>query len=103
MAGLIGSGERAAHLAGILKALGHPARLRIAAALCEAPETVGEMARQLGLPQAILSQHLRILRMSGLVAASREGGYARYRIARPRLRGLLRCLDGCAVRGSSDG
>jgi DNA-binding transcriptional ArsR family regulator len=99
MARLIGSGARAEHLAGILKTLGHPARLGITAALCEGRETVGELARQLGLPQAIVSQHLRILRMSGLVEASRHGGFSRYGLKQTRLRSLLRCLDGCAVPG----
>ncbi len=34
MASPIDSSQRAAHLADILKALGHPARLRIVAILC---------------------------------------------------------------------
>ena len=99
MRSLVGSEERARHLADILKALGHASRLRIVAVLCEGEETVGEIAGKLDLPQAIVSQQLRILRMSGLVEASRVKGFARYRLAQPRLRELLRCLEGCPVRG----
>ncbi|MGO9309883.1 MAG: ArsR/SmtB family transcription factor [Spirochaetia bacterium] len=95
MAGLAEARPRAAHLADILKALAHPARLRIVAALCEAEESVTGLSARLGLPQAIVSQQLRILRMSGLVAARRCGGFARYRLAQPRLRQLVACLEGC--------
>ncbi len=86
---------RAVHLAEILKALAHPARLRIVAALCEGTESVIGLAERLDLKQAIVSQQLRILRMSGLVAATREGGFARYGLAEPRLRDLITCLNGC--------
>jgi ArsR family transcriptional regulator len=86
---------RASYLADILKALAHPARLRIVAALCEGEECVIGLAGRLGLPQAVVSQQLRILRMSGLVAAERNRGFARYRLARPRLRQLVACLEGC--------
>jgi DNA-binding transcriptional ArsR family regulator len=51
------------------KAVGNPVRLRIVAALCEGEENVGGLAERLDLKQAIVSQQLRILRMSGLVKA----------------------------------
>ncbi len=86
---------KAAYLAEVLKALAHPARLRIVAALCAGEESVGALAARLDLPQAIVSQQLRILRMSGLVAVERGGGFARYRLAQPRLRQLVDCLEGC--------
>ncbi len=86
---------RAAHLADVLKALAHPERLRIVAALSEEEQTVTGLATRLGLPQAVVSQQLRILRMSGLVAAQRGGGFSRYALAEPRLRDLIACLNGC--------
>jgi ArsR family transcriptional regulator len=82
-------------LADILKALAHPARLRIVAVLCDGEETVIGIAERLDIKQAIVSQQLRILRMSGLVAAARENGFARYGLAEPRLRELIACLGGC--------
>lgn len=85
------------HLASILKALAHPARLRIVSALCEGEENVGALAERLGLGPAIISQQLRILRMSGLVAAERSDGFALYRLAQPRLKELLRCLEKCPM------
>jgi len=95
MGSLVEARPRAAHLADVLKALAHPERLRIVAALCEEEQSVNGLAARLGLPQAAVSQQLRILRMSGLVAAERGGGFARYGLAEPRLRDLLACLEGC--------
>ncbi len=86
---------QASYLADVLKALAHPERLRIVAVLCEGRTNVLGLAGRLHLPQAIVSQQLRILRMSGLVAAERRGGFAEYGITQPRLRSLLRCLEGC--------
>jgi DNA-binding transcriptional ArsR family regulator len=95
MAGFADDADRSEHLAGILKALAHPARLRIVAVLCGGPENVGALATRLGLEPAIVSQQLRILRMSGLLRSSRSGGYALYRLAQPRLKELLSCLEKC--------
>lgn len=95
MGGLAEARPRAKYLADVLKALAHPARLRIVAALCEGEESVIGLAGRLGVPQAIVSQQLRILRMSGLVAAERSGGFAVYSLAQPRLRQLVSCLEGC--------
>jgi ArsR family transcriptional regulator len=86
---------RASFLADVLKALAHPVRLRIVAALCEGETSVIGLAERLGLRQAIVSQQLRILRMSGLVAAVRSRGFSLYALAEPRLRDLVSCLEGC--------
>lgn len=95
MGSLAETRPRAAYLADVLKALAHPARLRIVAALCDGEESVTGLAGRLGIPQAIVSQQLRILRMSGLVAAERNGGFACYSLTQPRLKDLVSCLEGC--------
>jgi DNA-binding transcriptional ArsR family regulator len=95
MAGIAADSLRAVALGEVLKALSNPARLRIVAALCERGENVNGLAARLGLGQAIVSQQLRILRMSGLVAVTRRGGYAQYTLAEPRLRQLVACLEQC--------
>ena len=64
----------AAHVVDILKAVAHPVRLRIVALLCEDDAHVTAMAEHLDIPQAAVSQQLRILRMNGLVDVSRKGG-----------------------------
>ncbi len=86
---------RADHVAEVLKAVAHPLRLRIVAILCRGEENVTALAEKVGASQAIVSQQLRILRSHGLVAASREGGFARYRLVEQNLRGLVRCMESC--------
>ena len=88
---------QAEHLAELLKALGHPVRLRIVAILSGGDRCVGELADLLGVRQATASQQLRILRMSGLVRVTRRGGYSHYCLAEPRLIDLVGCLRGCSL------
>ncbi len=82
----------------MLKAVAHPIRLRIVAILCRGEENVTGLADKVGASQAIVSQQLRILRSNGLVAASRAGGFARYRLVEQNLRGLVRCMENCEQR-----
>ena len=90
--------EKCTHIAQMLKALGHPIRLQIVALLCEEALHVSALAERLGVAQAVVSQQLGILRMRGLVASRRQGGLAIYRLAEPRLRQLVDCMEGCEVR-----
>ena len=85
----------AERLAEVVKALGHPMRLRIVAMLCDGDQRVIGMARSMDKPQSAVSQQLRILRMSGLINAVKAGGEVRYTLAEPRLRDLVECLQGC--------
>jgi ArsR family transcriptional regulator len=87
--------SRASKVADVLKAVAHPLRLRIIAALCEQEEVVGALAEKLGASQAIVSQQLRILRSHDLVAARRDGGFARYRLVEQNLRTLISCMEKC--------
>ncbi len=88
--------DRADQVSSILKALGHPLRIRIISLLVsEGARHVGGLAEQLDAPQSIISQHLRILRMQHLVSARRRDGFALYDIVEPKLVELLACLEGC--------
>jgi len=101
--GISQDAHRAAHIADILKALSHPIRLRIISLLDAGPMHVNAMAEALECQQAVISQQLRILRMRGLVQATRVNGFANYELAEPRLRELLRCMEGCTVpHGTTD-
>ena len=82
---------------GILKAVAHPMRLRIVAMLCARQMHVSALAEGLQISQAIVSQQLRILRMSGLVGSSRQGGFAVYRLTEPHLRDLVNCMERCCA------
>lgn len=65
----------------LLKALAHPKRLEIIHLLRGRTLTVGEIQEMLGLPQANLSQHLQILRQSGVVTNRKIGKQIFYRLA----------------------
>jgi len=79
----------------VLKAIAHPMRLRIVAMLCNQEQHVSALSETLGVNQAIVSQQLRILRMSGLVEATRQDGFAVYRITEPRIKTLIQCVEKC--------
>jgi DNA-binding transcriptional ArsR family regulator len=78
-----------------LKALGHPVRLSIVELLNRQEHNVGELAFELNLDSAIVSQQLKILRLSGLVHAERRDGRSFYRLSIPQLSRLLECLQSC--------
>jgi len=78
-----------------LKALGHPVRLRIIDLLNHDEHCVGDIAKKLVLESAIVSQQLKILRLSGLVDATRRDGRRYYSLAIPQLSRLLECLTRC--------
>jgi ArsR family transcriptional regulator len=95
---LADSDERAGYVAEVLKAVAHPLRIRIVALLCRGDEHVNALAEKLQVPQAIVSQQLRILRLKGLVEAARENGFARYRLREQHLLDLVCCMERCTAR-----
>jgi len=78
------------HQVRIFKALAHPARLRILNALREEGQYVCHLVALLGRSQPNISQHLAVLRATGLVLDEREGNNILYRLNNGR---LLRLLD----------
>lgn len=73
--------------------LGDPTRLRIVRALHEFGErTVGEIAEAAGTTVPNASAHLARLRGAGIVARTRSGRNARYRIADPTIDALCRTV-----------
>ena len=65
----------------ILRALAHPLRMKILEFIDHNDEiNVNKIYNTLKLEQSITSQHLRILRLAGLVSTSREGKFIHYSI-----------------------
>jgi DNA-binding transcriptional ArsR family regulator len=65
----------------ILRALAHPLRLKILEFIDQNESiNVNKIYNTLKLEQSITSQHLRILRLAGLVITQREGKYIHYSI-----------------------
>lgn len=98
MTALPDDADKCAYIAEMMKALGHPVRLRIVALLCDSEEHVGAIAERLDVSQSSVSQQLSILRARRMVDKRNEGGRAIYQITEPRLRELVTCMQGCEVR-----
>ncbi len=65
--------EQADAIARVAKALAHPARVRIVAFLLSRPGCIGgDIVDEVGLAQSTVSEHLRILKESGLVVGEIE-------------------------------
>jgi len=76
----------------LLKTLANEMRLSILCMLCEGERSVGELNQQLDLSQSALSQHLAVLRNSGLVATRREAQVVYYRLANSDATRLIQTL-----------
>jgi ArsR family transcriptional regulator len=63
----------------VARALGDPTRLRLLRLIARGEVSCQELTRKLGLAQATVSHHLRVLSDAGLVAARREGAFHWYR------------------------
>lgn len=64
-------------------------RFRIVLMLLEHPHCVNALARKLDIGEAAVSQHLRILRLNGLVEGKKDGLYVHYRIKHVKLQELF--------------
>jgi DNA-binding transcriptional ArsR family regulator len=68
-------------VAGILNLLGEASRLRILLACLSGPASVGEIALRAGVATSLASHHLRLLRASRLLQATRNGKQVIYAAA----------------------
>lgn len=73
----------------LFKALGHPVRVRVLELLVQREHAVSELLVTTGLEPSHLSQHLAVLRRTGVVVARREGNGVHYRPAHPSVAELL--------------
>ena len=67
----------------VLKVLASPRRLAILHCLAEGPMEVGRLAAAIGASQPNVSQHLAVMRATGIVEADRDGREIRYRLVDP--------------------
>ncbi|MFN3900580.1 MAG: ArsR/SmtB family transcription factor [Alishewanella aestuarii] len=92
-------------LAGIAKALAHPARIQIVRLLLSKTSCIGgEITNEVGLAQSTVSEHLRILKAAGVVVGEIEHPRVCYSLSRNSLLPLLSLLQQVASReASTDG
>lgn len=80
--------------ADILKTIGHPVRLKIVVGLLQSECCVSDIWGCLELPQAVVSQHLSILRNKGIILGRREGNRTIYNVTDPFVKRLIKnCIE----------
>lgn len=81
-------------LAGLAWAVAHPARVRILRLLIAREACIcGEIVAELPLAQSTVSQHLKILKDSGMIQGEIDGPKVCYCINRSRLNELKRLIS----------
>jgi arsenate reductase len=91
--------EHATALAGVLKALADPLRLRMLSALAADPRgeaCVCDLAALAAVSQPTISHHLRVLRDVGVLTSERRGTWVWYRIDASRRSAVTALLDAFA-------
>ncbi len=76
-----------------LKALAHPARLRMIQLLLHGRYTVGELAEDCQIPDNVASEHLRLMQRCGFLNSEREGRRVYYQVAEPHLQDIMACIQ----------
>ncbi len=96
------SAADAERLAGLLKAVAEPARLRVLNLLAAAGEVcVCDLTEPLGLSQPTVSHHLKVLHDAGFTSKERRGKWVYHRLVRDRLDEVSGALAGQASATSS--
>lgn len=84
------------------RALANPHRLEILDLLSQGERTVENLAHEVGTTVSNISQHLQVLRQSGLVTSRKEGLYVHYSLSGDDVVTLWQSLRQVAVALSSD-
>ncbi len=86
----------AKHVAEVLKAVAHPARLKIVELLVPGEMNVGDIVRAVSEKQAITSQQLNMMKDKGVLGSRRDGSKVYYHIENKNVIRLLDCIyDHC--------
>ncbi len=76
----------------VLRVLGDDTRMRALRLIAERPRSTQELAPLVGISEAALSKHLRMLAEAGVLAAKRQGYYVLYSLEPDRIEGLTSSL-----------
>jgi DNA-binding transcriptional ArsR family regulator len=78
----------------LLRALAHPVRRELLRRCWAGPTPAGALSAAVNLAPASTSEHLKVLRKTGLLVMTRDGTFRRYHADRARLAAVARWLDG---------
>jgi len=81
--------EEAARL---LKALGHPLRLRLVCGLCHEPNNLTRIVATLNAPASTVALHLGVLRRAGILAERKSGAVVSFEVKDEKARRVLQTL-----------
>jgi DNA-binding transcriptional ArsR family regulator len=89
-------GDKLDRASEVLRTAAHPQRLAILDLLGREGRLCNrEIQERLGIEQAILSQHLTLMRDKGLVDFEKEGRHSYYFIRQKGFLRIIRCLEDC--------
>lgn len=77
----------------VFKALGHPIRYKIVKFLMDEPKCVCKLNENVEFSQANLSQHLKILKDSGILKSEKVGLNTFYSISCEEIKELIEAVD----------
>ncbi len=77
----------------VLKALGHPVRLRMVEGLLKNHCNVSKIVEKMGLPQSTISQHLGILKSAGILSPEKHGVETCYHVVHPKVKKIIQTLN----------
>jgi len=73
----------------LFRALAHPVRIRILELLVGGDQNVAHLAQDTGLDASSLSQHLAVVKRTGLVSSQRRGNTVTYSLTDPAVADFL--------------
>ena len=77
----------------VLRAIGHPMRLKILNEILRQGQNVTKICRELAVSQAVISHHLAVLRDAGIVTGDRKGAEVFYSIESQFVKRLMVVLN----------
>lgn len=81
-------------VANLFRSLGDPNRLRIIRVLTEDCQHVSDIVHATGLPQPLVSHHLRVLKDRGIAKSERQGSFTTYCLSERSVRtGLVHLYE----------
>lgn len=95
--------DRPLDAAAVFKALGHPARLKVARELAAGERCVFDLVTLTGLGWSTVSRHLSVMREAGVLAFERRGQQLVYRLELPCVPRFIEVLDRGGAAGGGFG